>query len=144
MKQRWLLFALPVLVCSPKLEAAQARFYFCEVGYTAEAKNGRLNETTKIWFGVKSIGERFSINTQTGEMVGQVLKSQHWFQTHVIDNGSSNRGSRLKVLYSSPLGGEFVNLAYLQVDVRDDQQPSQRTFIFVDEQYVLSGVCSDG
>lgn len=83
-------------------------------------------------------GAKFRVSIATGEMAGDV-KSTTWAQTVVLDDGKSPRGSAFKAIYLSPPGGEFRNVAFLQVITYSEG--SIKPFIYVESDEVATGMC---
>jgi hypothetical protein len=120
-------------------QAQQPRVFSCEVTGSYKLEGGDLwASASSVMRGGKTNGQRFQVDRQTGAMIGDGFSSHHWSRTVVLDNGMSPRGSAYKVLYSSPPGEEFINVAYLQVYGEDG---SNKTFIFVDFVEVFTGLC---
>ena len=119
--------------------AQQPTFYSCEVRGSYKIDHGDLAKSaSSYWKGGKAIGQRFQVNIQTGAMIGDGFSSRHWPKTVVLDYGLTPRGSSYKVLYSSPPGGEFVNVAWLQVHA---SEVDNKSFIFLDDYEVFTGLC---
>jgi hypothetical protein len=119
--------------------AQQPPFYSCEVSGSYKLEGGDLRPSaTSNWKGGKTNGQRFQVNIQTGAMIGDGFSSSRWARTVVLDSGMSPRGSDYKVLYSSPPGGEFINVAYLKITAGSEPNKS---FIFLDAGEVFTGLC---
>jgi hypothetical protein len=138
---RGLLFvaAVGALVSTP-VAAETPKSYFCEVTNIYElSDSGVLQSSGGLDVLIKKQNNRFQININTGEMTGTLFSSSNWARTSVLDSGTSPSGSFLKVMYSSPPGGEFTNVGYLEIQGRIDQ-PS-RPFLYEVGGELYSGVC---
>lgn len=136
-----ILLALIALAMMPGAASAQQPpFYLCEVSGSYKIEGGDLlASASSTWKGRKTSGQRFQVETQTGAMIGDGFNSRHWARTVVLDNGMSPSGSDYKVLYSSPSGGEFINVAYLRV-FSAESEPN-KSFIFLDFNEAFTGLC---
>jgi hypothetical protein len=135
---RGLLFVVAsVALVSSSTIAQTPRSYFCEVTNVYELSDAGALQSVSGSEGKK--GDHFQIDIKTGEMSGTSLSSIYWANTSVLDFGTSPRGSFLKVMYSSPPGSEFMNVAYLEVQ-GTIKQPS-RPFLFKEGRSLYSGVC---
>jgi hypothetical protein len=126
---------IPVLTAT-SATAETPKAYFCEVVNAYELSDSgvlrSLDDDRK--------GERFQVNIKTGEMTGDYFSSSSWARTSVLDSGTSPKGSYLKVLYSSPPDGEFVNVGYLELQGTFEQR--RRPFLYKYGPSLFSGVCS--
>jgi hypothetical protein len=114
--------------------AKQPTFYSCEASGHYRIEKGGLQNRSSF-----SAPQHFRVNIHTGAMSGEgAFTSRHWARTIVLDNGMSPRGSNYKVVYSSPPGDEYVNLAYLQIQAEGGLN---KTFIFLDSFDVFTGTC---
>ena len=107
-------FGLSVAICtlsSFQANAQQASVYSCEVSGSYKIEGGELRPFATSPRKGKTNGQRFQVDIQTGAMIGDRFYSRYWLRTVVLDNGMSPSGSDYKVLYSSPPGGEFINVA---------------------------------
>lgn len=89
------------------------------------------------------LGDRFQVDVVSGKMTGpRPFRSQGWPKITVIDSGTSPRGSWPVIMYSTPLGEEFVNVVVLQIYgvVKDVRRP----FLFTHGGWFYSGVCRAG
>ena len=126
------------MLSSFQAQAQQPPSYSCEVSGSYKIEGGDLRPfATSNWKG-KTNGQRFQVDIQTGAMIGDRFYSHHWLQTVVLDNGMSPSGSDYKVLYSSPPGRAFINVAYLQVSA---EAGPNKSFIFLDAGEVFTGLC---
>jgi hypothetical protein len=124
----------------PATAAQIPKSYFCEVKNAYELSDGGALQSATSRIG-RGTGERFQINIKTGEMVGaSPFSSSHWARTLVIDPGTSTSGSFLKVMYSSPPDGDFVNVGFLEI--RGTIEQSSRPFLYNYGPSLYSGVCS--
>jgi hypothetical protein len=134
-----LLIAASVALSTP-VAAETPKSYFCEVTNIYElSDSGVLQSSGGLDVLIKKQNNRFQININTGEMTGTLFSSSNWARTSVLDSGTSPSGSFLKVMYSSPPGGEFTNVGYLEIQGRSDQ-PS-RPFLYEVGGGFYSGTC---
>jgi hypothetical protein len=132
------LIAHVLLLSSEQLRAQQPTSYLCEVVASYRISGDALQNIRTSRYKGNAYGQRFQINIKSGAMVGEVFTSRHWARTTILDDGLSPRGSSFKVLYSSPPGSEFINVAWLQVHVSES---ANRPFIFLDDDEAFTGVC---
>jgi hypothetical protein len=129
------LYAAVITVLTVTSATAQPpKSYFCEV-----VKAYDLSDSGVLRSLEDKKGERFQVNIKTGEMTGDYFSSSSWARTSVIDPGTSPKGSYVKVLYSSPPDGEFVNVGYLELQGRVEQR--SRPFLYNYGPSLFSGVC---
>ena len=137
---RGLLLVVASLALSTPVAAETPKSYFCEVTNIYElSDSGVLQSSGGLDVLIKKENNRFQININTGEMTGTLFSSSNWARTSVLDSGTSPSGSFLKVMYSSPPGGEFTNVGYLEIQGRIDQ-PS-RPFLYEVGGELYSGTC---
>ena len=120
--------------------AQTPRSYFCEIKNEYRMSDAGTLQPVASVFGARA-GDRFQINIKTGEMNGPAsFSSSSWARISVLDSGTSPKGSFLKIMYSSPPGGDFVNVAYLQIQGTIEQP--NRPFLYSYSGSLYSGVCS--
>jgi hypothetical protein len=135
-----LFVAASVALVSMPAVAQTPRAYSCEVANVYELSDGGALQSQSGGGLAGKKGDRFRIDIKTGEMTGTVpFISRFWTRISVLDSGTSPSGSFLKVMYSSPPDGEFVNVAFLQIQ-GTVQNPS-RPFVCEDSAWLYSGVC---
>jgi hypothetical protein len=130
---------LAMVMSTPATAVQTPKSYFCKVKNTyglSDAGEIKPLSDQSAW-----TGERFQINIKTGEMIGtSPFSSSQWARISVLDSGTSQQGSFLKVMYSSEPNGDFVNDAYLTIQGRIEQ--SSRPFLYTFGPWLYSGVCS--
>jgi hypothetical protein len=137
---RGLLLVAASVALSTPVAAETPKSYFCEVTNIYElSDSGVLQSSGGLDVLIKKENNRFQININTGEMTGTLFSSSNWARTSVLDSGTSPSGSFLKVMYSSPPGGEFTNVGYLEIQGRIEQ-PS-RPFLYEVGGGLYSGTC---
>ena len=132
--------AISLLQCA-QASAQAPRVFLCEVvGSYTPNKAGTLQGIAESPMrGGQTKGQRFQVDIQSGAMTGDGFSSRTWPRTIVLDNGSSDRGSSYKVFYTSPPGGEFINLAYLQINIYEDGL--DKPFVLIEAAEVFTGNC---
>jgi hypothetical protein len=121
------------------MAAQTPKYYRCEIRTIYQLTDGGALKPPNT--GVAQLGERFQVNIKTGGISGSPLfDSSNWGATTVLDPGTSQQGSFVKILYTSPPGGDFLNVAFLQIE-GTIEQPS-RPFLFENGSLLYSGVCS--
>ena len=134
-------FLVLLISCLSSAQAQQPLFYSCEVNNLyILAEDGALRGMPKSNLKGLAKGQRFQINILSGAMIGEMFSSRSWASTVVLDNGLSPIGSAYKAIYSSPPGGEFINLAFFQVDYSKNVE-GNKPFVFVDADDVFTGTC---
>jgi hypothetical protein len=136
----YLYAAVITVLTATSVTAETPKSYFCEVTNIYElSDSGVVQSSGGLDVLIKKENNRFQININTGEMTGTLFSSSNWARTSVLDSGTSPSGSFLKVMYSSPPGGEFTNVGYLEIQGRIDQ-PS-RPFLYEVGGGLYSGTC---
>jgi hypothetical protein len=137
--RRKLLAAMSFALVSMPATAQTPKSYFCEIKNVYGLSDaGILQPGGNV--SARS-GDRFQINIKTGEMNGPAsFSSTSWARISVLDSGTSPKGSFLKIMYSSPPGGDFVNVGYLQIQGTIEQP--NRPFLYSYSGSLYSGVCS--
>jgi hypothetical protein len=138
--RRKLLAAVWFALASMPATAETPKSYFCEIKNEYRLSDAGTLQPVASVVGARA-GDRFQINIKTGEMNGPAsFSSASWARISVIDSGTSPSGSFLKVMYSSPPGGDFVNVAYLQI--QGTIELPNRSFLYSYSGSLYSGVCS--
>ncbi len=133
--------AVITVLMATSATAQTPKSYLCEVINVYELSDSGALQQSGGPDGDKK-GARFQVNIKTGEMTGgySIFSSSDWPRTTVLDPGTSPRGSFLKVLYSSPPNGEFMNVGHLELQGGVEQ--GRRPFIYQYSTSLFSGVCS--
>jgi hypothetical protein len=113
------------------------------VAFTSEA--GLIKDGSKDLLLSKYLGTRFTVNSQTGEIKGDVISNSNLgstFENTIIDRGSYQRGQSLKIL---SVARPVPSILYVQINDYPPAAPRQGIevpFSSFRWQEFLSGVCN--
>lgn len=130
------LFALFLLFCLPAVAQAGVGTYICKVLQAMElSDDGHIVEHKGIW--KTRIGESFTVNRTTGEMVGLPFGTEGWLGgVKVLNRGGNGNGYKALVLSGQP----NVSAMYIYI-AEHNEIPSKQFWGNGDDRVIFSGVC---
>ena len=130
------LIALFLLCCLPAVAQAGVGTYMCKILQVVElSDDGHIVEHKGIW--KTRIGESFTVNRTTGEMVGLPFGTEGWLGgVKVLNRGGNGNGYKALVLSGQP----NVSAKYIYI-AEHNESPSKQFWGNGDDQVIFSGMC---
>jgi len=130
------LIALFLLCCPPVVAQAGVDTYMCNILQVVELSDeGHMVEHKGIW--KTRIGESFTVNRTTGEMVGLPFGTDAWLGgVKVLNRGGNGNGYKALVLSGKP----NVSAMYIYI-AEHNENPSKPFWGNGDDRVIFSGLC---
>ena len=140
MKVRYILSVLIGLtLCSlSTLTHARSNAYICKILQIMEMGNdGTMQKHNGVW--VSTLGKTFSVNVNTGEMIGFPFTTDGWLGgVKVLDRGGNVSSYKALVLS----GGPFISARYIHIAEYKDAA-SKPFWGNGDDAVIFSGLCEN-
>lgn len=130
------IFVASILFFLPLVAVAGPGTYHCKILQAVElSDDGRLVEHEGIWR--VTIGESFTVNRTTGEMIGHPFGTEHWLGgVQVLNPGGEENGYKALVLSGPP------NISTKYIYIAEFKEGAAKPFWGSgDDAVIFSGTC---
>ena len=120
----------------PLCSEANARDFRCEAKAQSDvSESGTLEENN---FAPAVIGERFSVDRETGRIVDDLLYNDRFSAPRVLNPGSASNAFRVINVQETPFAGPIVDYLEIQTFAEGEEKP----FLLLDDTLgIVTGIC---